>query len=307
MRLHRRYTLDEVKRRVVDILQDASTGLSGLEIADRTGINRMTVTKYLTILQAMGLIKKKAVGSVNVWFLEAGVAGIEFPIDYLQVQQKLVNAALAGEQDQARRILINVANSSVDHVKIFSEIIIPAVSTISETYNRGRLSKTERIVLMNMMSDLIDLVKFNIQSPELKPHAHAISVVGTEDRIHFAKSISAALQTIGWDSRYIGNVEEHIDPFFDIDFQRYISKIWANKRGLMLICILSSGEGSLRFLASTAKAMRGRLKGELRLAVWTNSDLQPLAEEEGTDYLIKDLQSFVDWAQREYKVVVAKT
>jgi DNA-binding MarR family transcriptional regulator len=57
--VYRRYTLDEVKRKIADVLQAAGgTGLSGVELADRTGINRMTITKYLDVMHAMGLVKK---------------------------------------------------------------------------------------------------------------------------------------------------------------------------------------------------------------------------------------------------------
>ena len=44
-----------------------------------------------------------------------------------------------------------------------------------------------------------------------------------EDRIYYAKTGTVALQLLGWESLYIGNVEQHIDPFFDIDLQRYLS------------------------------------------------------------------------------------
>ena len=44
--MYRRYTLDEVKRKIIDALQDNSIGLSGVELASATGINRMTITKY---------------------------------------------------------------------------------------------------------------------------------------------------------------------------------------------------------------------------------------------------------------------
>ena len=79
--MYRRYTLGEVKRKIIYVLQNNATGLSGVELVDKTGINRMTITKYLNILSTMGLIKKKKVGSVNVWYLETGVIDFEFPIN----------------------------------------------------------------------------------------------------------------------------------------------------------------------------------------------------------------------------------
>jgi len=298
--MYRRYTLDEIKRRIIDVLQSAGgTGLSGVELADRIGINRMTITKYLDVMHAMGLLKKKKIGNVNIWFVQIGVGDIEFPINYVQVQQKLISSILAGDEDIARRILLSVMNSNVDQVKVMTDVIVPAVNTISELYSRGKLNKTERTFLSSLMMELIDLVKFNVRPGQQKPNAHVICVAGSEDRSHMAKSAAVALLARGWDSSYIGDVGEQIDPFFDIDFQRYLLRLWSNKHGLMLVCIFSSGEGSLRFLSSTAKQMKGRVRGELRITTVTTPQLRPVAEE-SSDYVAEDLLALVEWAEREF-------
>ena len=303
--MYRRYTLDEVKRKIVDALQSVGgTGLSGIELADKTGINRMTITKYLDVMHARGLVEKKKIGAVNVWFLESGVGDIEFPVNYIQVQQKLISAVLASKEEQAQRILLSVLNSNIDQVRVLTDIILPAVNTISELYARGKVDKTERTFLLNLLAELIDLVKFNAQPSEQKMNAQVLIVAASEDKVHLAKSTAVAFQILGWNSLYVGDVEEQIDPFFDIDFQRYISRVWGNKRGIMIICIFSSGEAPLRFLSSTAKAMKGRLKGELRIACSTTQELIIVAEE-NSDYIIKDLLSLVEWAAREYSIVIS--
>ena len=298
--MYRRYTLDEIKRKIIDVLQGAGgTGLSGVELADRIGINRMTITKYLDVMHAMGLLKKKKIGNVNIWFVQIGVGDIEFPINYIQIQQKLISSILAGDEDHARRILLSVMNSDVDQVRVMTDVIVPAVNTIGELYSRGRLNKTERTFLLNLMMELIDLVKFNVRPKEQKANAHALCVAGSEDRVHIAKGAAVALLACGWDSSYIGDVGGQIDPFFDIDFQRYLLRLWSNKHGLMLICIFSSGEGSLRFLSSTAKEMKGKIKGDLRITAVTAQQLQPVAEE-SSDYVAKDLVALIEWAEREF-------
>jgi methanogenic corrinoid protein MtbC1 len=298
--MYRRYTLDEIKGKIIDVLQSAGgTGLSGVEVADKIGVNRMTVTKYLDVMYAMGLLKKKKIGNVNIWFAQIGVADIEFPINYIQVQQKLISSILVGAEDHARRILLSVMNSSVDQVRVLADVILPAVNTIGELYSRGRLNKTERVFLLNLMMELIDLIKFNVRPAEQKAHAQVVCVAGSDDRIHIAKSAAVALLARGWDSSYIGDVGEQIDPFFDIDFQRYLLRTWGSKHGLMVVCIFSSGEGSLRFLSSTAKQMKAKIKGELRVGALTTQELQPVARE-SSDYVAKDLLALVEWAEREF-------
>ncbi len=71
--MYRRYTFEQVKRKIFTILEYQATGMSGVELANKTGINRMTITKYLHLLYSIGLIRKKKIGTVNIWFLESGL------------------------------------------------------------------------------------------------------------------------------------------------------------------------------------------------------------------------------------------
>jgi methanogenic corrinoid protein MtbC1 len=276
--MYRRYTLGEVKRKIIYVLQNNATGLSGVELADKTGINRMTITKYLNILSTMGLIKKKKVGSVNVWYLETGVIDSEFPINFLEIQQRFLNAVLIGDENQGRRIITSVINSSADELKILTDVILPTVNTLNELYNRGRLGKTEKISLLNMILELIDLIKFNLQPMEIKPNAYAIVVAGSEDQIYSAKIGATTLQILGWNSLYIGNVEQHIDPFFDIDLERYITKI-----------------------SAATKSMKTKLKGQVNTILVSTSKLKLVTEVIDVDYIAKDLQSLIEWTEQEYK------
>jgi predicted transcriptional regulator len=300
--MYRRYTLEEIKRKIIDVLQNNVTGLSGVEVSNETGINRMTITKYLYVLYTIGLIKKKKVGSVNVWFLETGVTEFEFPINYLEVQQKFMNAILVGDQNQAYRIIINIINSDVEKIRILTDLVLPSVNTLNELYNRGRMGVTERISLLNIISELVDLLKHNIRPDKMKPNAHAISVVGSEDQISYAKIGAVSLHILGWDSSYIGNVEHFIDPFFDIDFQRYVAKVWNNKKGLMIIFIYSSEESSLRFLSAATKSIKEKLKAEIKMVLMSTAELLSLSETTGADYVTKDVQSLVEWTENRYKI-----
>ena len=45
----RGYQTEEVRQKLVDVLRDSKTGLSGVEISSKLGINRITMTKYLNI------------------------------------------------------------------------------------------------------------------------------------------------------------------------------------------------------------------------------------------------------------------
>jgi methanogenic corrinoid protein MtbC1 len=300
--MYRRYTLEEVKRKIIDVLQSNGTGLSGVEISKITGINRMTITKYLDVLYTIGLLQKKKVGSVNVWFLERGVTEFEFPINHLEVQQKFMNAIMIGDENQAYRIIINILNSNIERIRILTDIILPSVNTLNELYNRGRMGVTERIFLLNIISGLIDLIKLYLRSDKIKPNAYAISVVGSDDRIIHAKIGAVALKVLGWNSLFIGNVANFIDPFFDIDFQRFITKAWNNKKGLMVIFIYSSEESSLRFLSATTKAIKKKMNKDIKMILLSAPDLLSISETIGADYVAKDIQSLIEWTENQYSI-----
>ena len=299
--MYRRYTLGEIKRKITYLLQNNNTGLSGVEIAEKTGINRMTITKYLDILSTIGLISKKKIGSVNLWFLQSGAIDLEFPGNFTEVHQRFLDAVLQGNEKQSRGILISMVNSNADQVKLLTEVLLPTVNTINELYNRGRLGKTERISFLNSISELLDFLKFSMQSIENKVNAQTIAVAGSEDRIYHGKCGAIALQILGWSSSYIGNVEHHLDPFFDIDFQRYIAKVWNKRNGLMLICIHSSAEASLRFLVSATSSMKAKLRGRLEIILITSPELQLILQDIGADFVTTDIQSMVNWAEQEFK------
>ncbi len=55
----RGYSLEEIQQKLIDVLSDSKTGLSGVEISEKLGINRATMAKYLNIFAAEGLIKQK--------------------------------------------------------------------------------------------------------------------------------------------------------------------------------------------------------------------------------------------------------
>jgi hypothetical protein len=140
-----------------------------------------------------------------------------------------------------------------------------------------------------------------MQTTESKVNAQTIAVAGSEDRIYHGKCGAIALQILGWSSSYIGSVEQHLDPFFDIDFQRYIVKVWNKRNGLMLICIHSSAEVSLRFLLAAAKPIKEKFRGRVEVILITSPELELLLRDVGADFVTSDIQSMIKWAEQEFK------
>jgi predicted transcriptional regulator len=305
--VYKRYTLEEIKRKIIGLLQNSATGLSGVEIASATGANRMTITKYLNVLATLGLVKKKKVGSGNVWFVEPGTVDYDYPISYLEVQQEFMNTLLTGDSERARNILIGVINADVELLKILTDVIVPTVNTINELYKRGRLGKTERIFLLSMVEELVDLLKFHIRSDTAAPGVYSLFVAASEDYVCQTKIGKLAFQILGLRSSYVGDVGREIDPFFDIDFQRYVSKFWDNKRGLLIICIYSSEEGASRFLHSAANAIKAKLDAEVRIVFFTTPELENVLRLLTADCVATNLNSLIEWFNQEYPQLSSDT
>lgn len=298
--MYRRYTLDEVKHKITSLLQGNSAGLSGVELAEKTGINRMTMSKYLNVLLTLGLVRRKKAGPVNIWYLNSGITDLEFPINYLEIQQNYMTATFQNDPEKSHGVILSALNSTPDKIKVLSEVIIPTYNTLNELYDRGRLGETERTSILTTLAETIELIKFNSQVESTMQNAHVLFVAGSEDRIVLAKSGALELKMLGWNSSYIGNVERLIDPFFDIDFQRYIIKSWNEKRGLMILCIFSSQESSLRFLSLAASSLKSKLKGELYTVIFTTSELAKRHEDIGADAAFNNIQSLVEWCEEKY-------
>ena len=298
--MYRRYTLDEVKHKITSLLQGNSAGLSGVELAEKTGINRMTMSKYLNVLLTLGLVRRKKAGPVNIWYLNSGITDLEFPINYLEIQQNYMTATFQNDPEKSHGVILSALNSTPDKIKVLSEVIIPTYNTLNELYDRGRLGETERTSILTTLADTIELIKFNSQVESTMHNAHVLFVAGSDDRIVLAKSGAVELKMLGWNSSYIGNVERLIDPFFDIDFQRYIIKSWNEKRGLMILCIFSSQESSLRFLSLAASSLKSKLKGELYTVIFTTSELAKRHEDIGADAAFNNIQSLVEWCEKKY-------
>jgi hypothetical protein len=298
--MYRRYTLDEVKHKITSLLQGNSAGLSGVELAEKTGINRMTMSKYLNVLLTLGLVRRKKAGPVNIWYLNSGITDLEFPINYLEIQQNYMTATFQNDPEKSHGVILSALNSTPDKIKVLSEVIIPTYNTLNELYDRGRLGETERTSILTTLAETIELIKFNSQVESTMQNAHVLFVAGSEDRVVLAKSGAVELKMLGWNSSYIGNVERLIDPFFDIDFQRYIIKSWNEKRGLMILCIFSSQESSLRFLSLAASSLKSKLKGELYTVIFTTSELAKRHEEIGADAAFNSIQSLVEWCEKKY-------
>lgn len=304
--MYRRYTIDEIKNKVIETLGSHGEGMSSMELADALHVNRMTITKYLNILSAIGLIKKKKIGSINVWTRESGVDDIEFPLNYIHIQQKFLTALLGYNKREASKILLNIIYSESEILKVLKEIIIPSLNTINEIYNRGRLGKTELIYLKNLLFDLLIVIEIYYKNIEHNKNIHNIFIAGNEDQILYSKILSLVSEVSNCDTIYLGNIGQHIDPFFDIDLQRYITKFWSHKKGTKIIFLCCSDESSLKFLFSTADYIKRKMTEIIKIVLFVNPEILNLTKDLKFDFIASDPTSLIRWLEELIKQIRTK-
>lgn len=226
---------------------------------------------------------------------------IEFPLNTHNLQQKFLDCLIQGNESQAIIIISNLLFSTISKERILFDIILPTLNILNDMYNRGKISESEKLLISTTALDLVLMTKFvsTIDTPKLK--AYSIVVCGSEEATYHARIASVILHLIGWHSLYLGNVENKIDPFFDIDIQRLITKKLKNMNGLSAVMIFSFNANTLKFLSNTIKALRKKVENDLRIAIFTNNDLLQVSQEMDVDYSTTDLKSLIDWAKDEYR------
>ena len=226
---------------------------------------------------------------------------IEFPLNTHNLQQKFLDCLIQGNESQAILIISNLLFSTISKERILFDIILPTLNILNDMYNRGKISESEKLLISTTALDLVLMTKFvsTIDTPKLK--AYSIVVSGSEEATYYARIASVILHLMGWHSLYLGNVENKIDPFFDIDIQRLITKKLKNMNGLSAVMIFSFNANTLKFLSNTIKALRKKAENDLRIAIFTNNDLLQVSQEMDVDYSTTELKSLIDWAKDEYR------
>lgn len=266
--MYKKYTLQEIQHKVIEILQN-NNPMSSSEIAKEMRINRITMSKYLDILYFQRIINNKKIGSVNFWYLYPGITNIDSKDEnYLDIQQKLIAALLAGQKEVSESIMLSLTNRNTNLRKIFANVCLPALNTISEIYDRGKIGKTEKIHLISNLSNLVRILGNNVKSTNIRhENSQVVIISGDEDSNPICNMLDILTTQLGSESAFIGNVENSIDPFFDIDLQRYITKLSKRVRGKSLVVAVSNSETSSRFIYSALIELE--IQEKIRLLIFS--------------------------------------
>ena len=292
----RGYQIEEIKEKLVDLLTNSKTGLSGLEISGRLNINRITTTKYLNIFAAEGLIKQKNIGNVNLWFIEDGTEKFNFPEDFFKVKTKYIEYLTARKEQQVYNLVRNSFHSTPQPVKIITEIVIPAIESIYGIFDQGKIGKSELNLLEKIVSNSIQIIK--LENFDIDTKKNVILISADHQSTLLSEAASASFHADGWQVYSLGDMSSSIDVLFDLDLQKLLTKVWKPGAGMMVIVVFSSTPESMKFFAESVNSIKAKSRRNLRLALC--GDMKKNAGIKA-DLVEEDIQAILQWSQTTFE------
>jgi predicted transcriptional regulator len=292
----RGYDVEKIREKLIDVLSQSRTGLTGIEIAEKLDINRVTISKYLKVFAGEGLIRQKNMGSVNLWFIEEGADNLSFPADFFQVKNKYLEYLLSGMNHEVCTLIRTSLHSGAAPAKIVSEIIIPAMDAVESSYNDGKMGRSEKNFFDEIISTSVSLI--GLSEGEANSKKNVVILASDYQNALLAQSASAVFRTEKWKVSLLGDMSSAIDVMFDIDLQRFLNKIWPKHEGVMIVVIFSSKEAEIKFFSQAVGTIKGKYGRNFHLALCTKIIKKTKTN---ADFISGDVETLLQWCQTVFE------
>ena len=90
---------------------------------------------------------------MNIWYLDKSVSQLEFPVNYVQVQQRFLDSLLSGNDTEAKNLVYNLITSDVTKERLLIDVVLPTINIVDNFYNRGRIGESERLSILTFAMD----------------------------------------------------------------------------------------------------------------------------------------------------------
>ena len=261
----RGYLAEEIREKLISILKNSDSGMSGVEISKKINVNRITMIKYLKVFGAEGLLRQKNIGNVTLWFLEPGQESFVFPDDYFKIISKYLELLVKGNEDQVYSLIKNCLNSGASINRLILEVIYPAIEHIDDLYDSGKIGSAEQNLLRTTISKSLNIL--NQISIVSDPKKNVVVIAADPESILISESASTSYHSDGWNVSHLGDMSYAIDVLFDLDFQKLVRKIWKKKSGILLVVIFSQTSEGLSFFADSINPNKTKSDKQIKLAL----------------------------------------
>ncbi len=259
------YSTEEIREKIISILDDSISGMSGVEISKKVGINRITMSKYLRVFAAEGLLRQNNIGNIILWFLEPGQESFNFPDDYFKVVPQYLDYLVKGTEDQVYSLIRNCMYSGGTVNRLVLEVILPSIDHIKKLFDDGKIGASEQNLLMNTISKSLQI--FNQIQVVSDPQKNVVVIAAESQSKLYSEAASAVYHSNGWKVSHLGDMSSSINVLFDLDLQKLIGKIWKQKSGILVIVVFSQTDEGLRFFADSINSIKEKSGKQIKLAL----------------------------------------
>jgi|TARA_B100001540_G_scaffold231729_1_gene205938 hypothetical protein len=257
----RGYDETDVKSRLIKLLHSSKSGISGVEISEKLGINRVTMSKYLNKFAAEGTITQKDIGNLNLWFVDDDIEQLHFPDDYFIAQEKFLSNVIECFEKPVYNLIKNCINSKAKMDKIITEIILPSIPQIQKLFDDGKIGKSEQQLMNGLIANSIQMVAQH--SGKSESGKNVIILSADAGSLLISEAAGAAFRSQNWNVFSIGDMSSSIDVLFDLELRKLLSKTWKSKKGIMIIMIFSQSEEGLKFFSDSFYSVKEKSENNL--------------------------------------------
>ena len=291
----RGYDETEVKFRLIKLLHSSKSGKSGVEISEKLGINRVTMSKYLNKFAAEGTITQKNIGNLNLWFVDEDIEQLNFPDDYFLVQEKFLSYVIDCNERHVNNLIKNCINSKAKMDKIITEIIIPTIPHIQKLFDDGKIGKSEEQLMTGIISNSLQMITYHSRHSDSGKNVIILSA--DSESILSSESAAAAFRSQNWNVFSIGDISSSIDVLFDLELRKLLSKTWKSKDGVMIVLVFSQTEEGLKFISDSFYSVKE--KSENNLFIVLSGKTGKKVKIKG-DLSASKLEDILQWSNTKY-------
>ena len=195
---------------------------------------------------------------------------------------------IANQQNGAYSLIRNALYSGAQIPVLISEVLIPALDSVEELYIKAKIGTSESKMLRGIISNSLQIL--NLQKvPEVNKNIILIS--SDPQSLIYSQAASCWLASKNWQVWDLGDVSDAIDVLYDLDLQKFITKIWKQKKGVMVIAIFSGTEEGAKFFSESANTIKQKFGKNLHVVVHSRKQKQTVKAE----FSSEKFESVLNW------------
>jgi methanogenic corrinoid protein MtbC1 len=292
----RGYSTEDIRKKLISTLKDSETGMSGVEISQKIGINRITMGKYLKVFAVEGLLRQKNIGNITLWFLEPGQESYNFPDDYFKITPQYLDYLVKGSENQVYSLIRNCLHSGATVNRLVLEVILPAINSVKNLYDDGKIGTSEQNLLRTTISKSLQI--FNQLQVISEPKKNVVVIAADSQSLLLSEAASSAYHSDGWNVFHLGDMSSVINVLFDLDFQKLIGKIWKQKPGILIVVVFSQTDEGLNFFADSINPIKEKSGKNMKLALCGNISNKTKID---SDLLSEKPEDILQWSQTVFE------